>query len=230
MYSKNKSTEASKLNDAVNFTPLLMNIPPKQLDHLANGLAEAGYAVLDDFLTEEEINSILTLDDFKHALLQFKKAGIGKQAERHINESIRGDFIQWIDASKASLPIQAYIEKIWALISFVNQTLFLSLKDFEIHLTVYPIGSFYKRHLDRFKKDDHRRLSVICYLNKDWTEEQGGQLRIYFENGFKDVLPIAGRLVCFRSDLLEHEVLPASRERLSITGWLLDQIGDLRHL
>jgi SM-20-related protein len=41
----------------------------------------------------------------------------------------------------------------------------------------------------------------------------------------KDVLPVAGRLVCFRSDLLEHEVLPATRERLSLTGWLIDKIG-----
>ncbi len=201
-----------------------------QLNLIADGLASDGYAVIDEFLTKTEVASILQLDDFKNALLQFKKAGIGKSDERQINESIRGDFIQWIDPVKASPPIQAYIRKINALISFVNQTLFLSLKDFEIHMTVYPIGSFYKRHLDQFKKDDHRRLSVICYLNEGWTEAQRGQLRIYFETGFKDVLPLGGRLVCFRSDLLEHEVLPATRERLSITGWLLDQVNDLRHL
>jgi SM-20-related protein len=200
------------------------------LNKLVDGLAEEGYAVIDHFLSESEVNSILELDDFKTALLQFKKAGVGKNEDRQINESIRGDFIQWIDAEKASSSIQTYINKINTLITFVNQTLFLSLKDFEIHMTVYPIGSFYKRHLDQFKKDDHRRLSVICYLNKDWAGAQGGQLRIYFDNGFKDILPSAGRLVCFRSDLLEHEVLPATRERLSITGWLLDQVSDLRHL
>jgi SM-20-related protein len=36
--------------------------------------------------------------------------------------------------------------------------------------------------------------------------------------------------VCFRSDQIEHEVLPATRERLSLTGWMLDQLSNLRHL
>jgi SM-20-related protein len=200
-----------------------MEVSTEQLNLLADGLAVDGYAILDNFLTETEVTSITELDAFKSALLQFKKAGVGKNEERRINESIRGDFIQWIDPSRAIPSIQNYLQKMNGLISFVNQSLFLSLKDFEIHMTIYPTGSFYKRHLDQFKKDDHRRLSVICYLNKNWTEAQGGQLRIYFDDGFKDILPLAGRLVCFRSDLLEHEVLPATRERLSLTGWLLDQ-------
>lgn len=63
---------------------------------------------------------------------------------------------------------------------------------------------------------------MICYLNENWREDEGGQLRVYFPAGTKDFFPTAGRLVCFRSDLLEHEVLPATRERLSLTGWLLD--------
>ena len=97
-------------------------------------------------------------------------------------------------------------------------------------MTVYPPGSFYKRHLDQFSTDDHRRLSVISYLNKDWKENYGGQLRVYLPDGAKDFFPSAGRLVCFRSDMIEHEVLPATHERLSLTCWMLDQISDLRHL
>jgi SM-20-related protein len=106
----------------------------------------------------------------------------------------------------------------------------LSLKDVEVHMTVYPAGSFYKRHLDQFKQDDHRKLSVICYLNNDWKEEHGGQLRMYLNDRSIDVLPTAGRLVIFRSDQIEHEVLPATRPRLSITGWVLDQLVDLKNL
>jgi len=92
------------------------------------------------------------------------------------------------------------------------------------------VGTFYKRHLDQFKKDDHRKLSVICYLNKNWKASEGGQLRIYVSGAELDILPVAGRFVCFRSDQLEHEVLPATRERWSLTGWILDQHADLRHL
>jgi SM-20-related protein len=97
-------------------------------------------------------------------------------------------------------------------------------------MTIYPEGSFYKRHLDQFNRDDHRKLSVICYLNENWLENHGGQLRIYPDNQAIDFFPIAGRLVCFRSDQIEHEVLPATRTRLSITGWILDQLAALKHL
>jgi len=201
-----------------------------KLNLVADGLAENGFAIIDNFLFPNEVRSILELEDFKNGMLQFKKAGIGKLQDKQINEAIRGDYIQWIDRSTATPPIQTYLSRLNELISFLNQNLFLSLKDYEVHLTIYPPGSYYKRHLDQFKKDDHRRLSVICYLNEDWKEEEGGQLRIYQSEKFINVLPAAGRLVCFRSDQLEHEVLPATRSRLSITGWILDQHAELSHL
>ena len=162
--------------------------------------------------------------------MAFKKAGIGKFQDKQINEAIRGDYIKWVDRPTAAPALEPYITKLNQLISFVNQNLFLSLKDYEVHLTIYPPGSYYLRHLDQFKKDDHRKLSVICYLNEDWKEDEGGQLKLYLPEKDIDVLPIAGRLVCFRSDQLEHEVLPATRPRLSLTGWMLDQHAELRHL
>lgn len=194
---------------------------------IADGLAELGYAVLDDFLSPSEVQDVLSLNLFNENLL--KKAGIGK-GNKQINETIRGDFIQWIDRTSAAAPIKKYTDKLDALRLFLNQNLYLSLKDYEVHLAMYPEGSFYKRHLDQFKSDDHRKLSVILYLNENWKAEQGGQLRMFFENESLDFLPLAGRLVCFRSDLIEHEVLPATRTRLSITGWMLDQLADLRHI
>jgi SM-20-related protein len=116
------------------------------------------------------------------------------------------------------------------MVQFLNESLFLSLKDYEVHMTVYPAGSFYKRHLDQFNRDDHRKLSVICYLNENWNDQEGGQLRMFVKGKEIDFLPVAGRLICFRSDQIEHEVLPASRPRLSITGWILDQHASLKHL
>lgn len=206
------------------------SIPSVSFDQIADGLAESGYAVAEEFLTSQQVDSILQLDEFREGLLHFRKAGIGKQQEKQINETIRGDLIQWIDKVNAPKPIKEYLSKIEELITFLNQSLFLSLKDFEVHMTIYPAGSFYKRHLDQFKADDHRKLSLILYLNTNWKEEEGGQLRMHLPTGAKDIFPVGGRLVCFRSDRIEHEVLPASRERLSLTGWILDQLSDLRHL
>ena len=196
-----------------------------KFDAIADGLAADGIAVVDEFLGLEEIKSIIEEDEFKNGLLRFKKAGVGQATEKQIIESVRGDYIQWIDPSTASSQIQNYLGRLSDLRVFLNQALFLSLKDAEVHKTIYPIGSFYKRHLDQFKKDDHRKLSVICYLNEAWQENEGGQLRVYFSDRQEDFFPTAGRLVCFRSDLLEHEVLPATRPRMSLTGWMLDQVA-----
>jgi SM-20-related protein len=199
-------------------------------DAVADGLANDGYAVVDNFLSSSEVNSILQLDEFKNGANHFKKAGIGKKQDLQINEAIRGDHIQWLDKISAPAAAKVYLDRLNELIQFLNQSLFLSLKDYEVHMTVYPAGTFYKRHLDQFKSDDHRKLSVICYLNNDWRDEHGGQLRMHLEDRSLDVLPVAGRLVCFRSDQIEHEVLPATRERLSLTGWILDQLAELRYL
>jgi SM-20-related protein len=61
-------------------------------------------------------------------------------------------------------------------------------------------------------------------LNHDWKPEHGGQLRIYKngedESDFVEVLPEFGRFVCFLSGSVYHEVMPAHRERFSLTGWL----------
>ncbi|MBL7844006.1 MAG: 2OG-Fe(II) oxygenase [Cyclobacteriaceae bacterium] len=196
---------------------------------IADGLAEQGYAVIDQFLSQHEVEDILQVKEFNDNRL-FKKAGIGNSQSVQIQEGIRGDYIQWLDKETASPPIKVYLDKLDALTQFLNQALFLSLKDFEVHIARYPVGTFYKRHLDQFKQDDHRKLSVLCYLNANWKEEHGGQLRMYLPEGPVDIFPLAGRLVCFRSDQLEHEVLPATRERLSITGWMLDRLAELKHL
>jgi SM-20-related protein len=197
-------------------------------EQIVGDLAEKGFSVTDSFLDDSEIEAILSVDEYKNKMLHFKKAGIGNSASLKINESVRGDYISWVDTKKAHLSISVYVNRLKALQVYLNKTLFLSLKDIELHLTSYPVGSYYRRHVDQFKQQDHRKISVILYLNRDWRSEQGGQLRVYSQSNEIDIFPVAGRLVCMRSDLIEHEVLPASRERLSVTGWMLDQLIDVK--
>lgn len=200
-----------------------------QFNAIADDLAYKGYAIADQFLNHKEFKEITNLPEFQ-GIHSFRKAGVGKKMDLQVNEAIRGDYIHWLDPDTASSPIKTYLNRLRDLLEFLNQELFLSLKDFEVHQTVYPAGSFYKRHLDQFRSDDHRKLSVICYLNDNWKEEHGGQLRMYLPEESIDVFPVGGRLVCFRSDEIEHEVLAATRPRLSLTGWMLDQYTNLRHL
>jgi len=95
--------------------------------------------------------------------------------------------------------------------------------EFEAHFAVYPKGSFYRKHLDQFRGIGNRTLTAILYLNKDWRDEYGGQLRIYTDPDnpafYVDVSPQGGTLVTFLSARYLHEVLPSTRPRKSITGW-----------
>jgi SM-20-related protein len=197
------------------------------LDSVADSLAENAYAIIDNFLSDEESLSCLSVLKENKADGAFKKAGIGTLGMHQIDKSIRGDEIKWLDMNNLSAPIKLYFEQVSAMMNYFNRTLFLSLKDVECHFAHYPAGTFYKRHLDLLKLSDHRKLSFVFYLNPDWKSGDGGELLLYMqENGAEKTVtvdPILGRLVVFRSELLEHEVALAHKSRYSITGWMLDQ-------
>ena len=206
-----------------------------QFDELADELSEKGYGTISHFLSNQEYAEIKEVAGNHKQDGNFKKAGIGTSQDFQIDKQIRGDYIRWIEPAKAAEATQVYVKRMRDLMQYINRTCFLSLKDVEMHYTIYPVGTIYKRHLDQFRHDDHRRLSVICYLNDDWLPEHGGQLRMYLPKPNQpeevvDILPTGGKLACFRSDLIEHEVLPATRERYSLTGWMLDQYHELAFL
>ncbi len=207
----------------------------ESFDQLADDLSEKGYGTIDHFLSGDEFTNIREVASNHKEDGNFKKAGIGTSQDFQINKQIRGDYIRWIDPEKAAIATKVYVQRMRELMQYINRTCYLSLKDVEMHYTIYPVGTVYKRHLDQFRHDDHRRLSVICYLNDAWLPEHGGQLRMYLprENQPEetvDIVPTGGKLACFRSDLIEHEVLPATRERYSLTGWMLDQYQELTFL
>jgi len=88
-----------------------------------------------------------------------------------------------------------------------------------MHYALYPPGAGYARHRDRFRDDDARVLSCVAYLNDRWGPHDGGALRLHLDGGPRDVAPIGGTLVAFLADRVEHEVLPATRQRLAVAGW-----------
>ncbi|MFL6195404.1 MAG: 2OG-Fe(II) oxygenase [Thermoanaerobaculia bacterium] len=152
----------------------------------------------------------------------FRRAGVGAGAELGVRPEIRTDQILWLQEPYTEAQ-RAYLDEMERLRLAINQSLFLGLFSFEGHLAVYPPGSFYKKHLDRFQNASQRVVSCILYLNEDWSPEDGGQLRLYDgpEEGarYRDVLPEGGTLAVFLSGDVYHEVLPSKRERVSLTGW-----------
>lgn len=146
-------------------------------------------------------------------------AGVGRGAGQAIRDGVRGDHIQWLEAGQ-SVDCDHYLRIMDALRQELNLALYLGLDGYETHFALYPPGAFYQKHVDRFRDDDRRTVSVVLYLNQAWLPEHGGALRLHpVGKSPQDILPLAGSLALFMSADMPHEVLPATRERLSLTGW-----------
>lgn len=195
--------------------------------HLSQ-LADQHYTTIDQFISLPELLTIAAhLADQKST---FKKAGVGTAHQYAIDKQVRGDYIRWIDPAGVPECLSPVMERIRQLMNFLNQTCFLGLRDIEAHLTYYPIGTRYARHLDQLQLNDSRKITFIIYLNHEWQPADGGELMVYPPDGPISIAPVGGRLVLFRSNVLEHEVVQTHKERNSITGWLLDQPAGLTFL
>ncbi len=184
-------------------------------------LARQGWCVIPVFLSATETTALRAECLAAHTAGAFHAAAVGRGEAAGVRAEVRGDQILWLDDSHAGPAARVVLERYEALRQGVNQALFLGLFDLEAHFAVYPPGGGYQRHLDRFRDDDHRSLTVVLYLNQDWREEDGGLLRFWPEADGEpfDILPAGGTLVTFLSDRYWHEVLPSRRQRLSLTGW-----------
>ncbi|MEQ8474022.1 MAG: 2OG-Fe(II) oxygenase [Marinoscillum sp.] len=192
-------------------------------------LSEDNYLVVDDFISDQELEVFLSYFQEHLAEADFKKAGIGTGTEFQLKTEIRGDYIRWLDRDK-DLELSEFFARVDESISVLNRYCFLSLSGSEFHMAHYPQGTFYKRHLDQFNHRSNRLISVILYLNKAWKTGDGGELKVYLEGKEEVIAPIAKRVVFMRSDMVEHEVLLTNKDRYSLTGWLLYQPPGLTYL
>lgn len=185
----------------------------------ANEIAQRGWSVISDFLPPETVTVLRAEAEQLWQQSDFRNAGTGRLGGYAIRPDVRSDHIYWLDERSLTEAQSLYLKAIEELRQDLNQELFLSLSTYEAHFAIYPAGAFYQKHLDRFNSSDERTISCTFYLNENWREEFGGQLRLYLPNTFVDVLPTAGTCVLFRSDTFFHEVLPATEMRFSLTGW-----------
>jgi SM-20-related protein len=190
---------------------------------IADAVHKHGWAEHDAFLPPELVVTLAQECAALAAAGSLTRAGVGQGAARTLQPEIRGDQIQWLQAGQSDACDQ-YLAIMETLRVGLNRELFLGLDEYESHFAFYPPGASYKQHRDRFRDDDSRVVSVIVYLNTDWLPQHGGALRLHLDGtadamGARDILPVAGRIAMFLSADMLHEVLPATRDRLSLTGW-----------
>ncbi|GEM51688.1 2OG-Fe(II) oxygenase [Empedobacter brevis] len=195
-------------------------------EKIIDDLSNQKYSISDFFFSVEETKqlreAIIRTED-KH---DFHQAAIGNSQNEQVIKSIRGDKIKWMDEMNKTKTEEIFFSKINDFIDYLNKTCYMGIEESEFHYAIYPEGTFYQKHVDAFKNDDRRTLSIVLYLNDEqWKDEFGGQLTLFLPGEDKeekelDILPLAGRLAVFDSKTIPHEVKTVNRPRYSITGWL----------
>jgi len=182
-------------------------------------LSSGGISIRDQFISDAEVQELRACAHARESRGEFAAARIGGQGAQQRRENIRGDFTCWL--REPLLPMeQVLLRRMEELRLQLNREALLGLFELELHYAKYPPGSAYARHVDQPLGTSQRRVSLVLYLNPEWQRTDGGMLRIHdAQDGFIDIEPLGGRLVCFLTSGREHEVLEARSDRLSISGW-----------
>lgn len=203
---------------------LTLELPPPHVCasiavDLCNNLTQHGWSLHPLFLPHELMQTLAAECVDLHNNNSLQLARVGRGEEQSVQTNIRSDRIAWLYAGQ-SIACDAYLLQMEQIRLLINQTLFLGLDEYESHFSFYRPGASYSQHLDRFHDDDARTISVVVYLNEDWLPEQGGALRLHPQSlPTQDIAPFACTLILFLSAEMLHEVLPATRNRMSLTGW-----------
>lgn len=201
-----------------------MSAPNEHLISIADALAERGWYVGESIFDTSLSQSLALRARALAAAGRLQAAKVGRAAFAQQSAVLRGDDTHWLDDTPDDEAERGALARIQLLRAQLNESLFVGAQSAELHFARYSPGAFYKTHLDRFRDDDVRVVSLVFYLNDAWPTDAGGELLLYAADGSgaaeARVSPAAGTMACFLSDRFPHEVLPATRERYSLTGWL----------
>lgn len=191
------------------------------LQQLVEDLGARGYSIQRRGLDQYRCACLLADAHMLDESGKLRPAGIGRKGAEV--SSIRRDRIVWLEPGLAPAT-DGFLGLAEQLRLCLNRHLYLGLVEYEGHLACYGPGAGYHKHLDQIQGSDARVLTLIAYLNPDWTDADGGQLRLVLPDGNAvEVMPSAGTLVAFLSGDRWHEVLPGRRNRWALTGWFRQQ-------
>ena len=190
--------------------------PAAAFEIVAAALVDSGWGVFTGLIPEPLVRRLAAA---ARTLESYRAAGVGRNTDTQLNHFVRRDRIVWIDGSDPAG--RDWLHWSEGLRAHLNRTLMLGLSSFESHFACYPPGAFYRRHLDAFRGEANRVVSVVCYLNEGWMPGDGGELVLYDETARElgRFPPVAGTLAVYLSEQFPHEVLPTRADRYSLAGW-----------
>lgn len=211
-----------------------------------------GYVILENFIPNELALELKADVANLRSLGKFKVAKIGQDSTNTLNTDIRVAETCFLGTNKLQESPNNARQKLYDILDGVRSDLSgnslldetdsngqlkkaapsLDASLSELLYAYYPLGGFYRRHVDSVQNSASvlRTYSLLLYLNDEWKESDGGCLRIHLDSGgdflppneapyFIDVEPKASTLVLFKSDKIPHEVLDTTAERNAVVGW-----------
>jgi len=186
---------------------ILLNSNKKDLSQVASELKfkyqsalPFPHIVIDDFFDEVLMDAVLSeFPDLsvKDGVLKFD--GYNEKKLVGVGESLFGDFTKRLCHFLNSQPFLEFLQE---LTGIKEQLLPDAYFVGGGHHEIKP-GGFLKIHADFNKHFDSkldRRINVLVYLNKDWTENYGGSFELWNKNMTKaevKILPLFNRVAIF---------------------------------
>jgi SM-20-related protein len=74
--------------------------------------------------------------------------------------------------------------------------------------------------LDLFQDNSCWQFSLISYLNPEWKLEHGGELNVFQNEIWQNIVPTGDKTVLHKNIEIRHDIWVTQKPLLSITGWL----------
>ena len=191
----------------------------QKFEGLIQGVINTGFGMTNTFLDPPLLSDLSDHVNYLFEEGELEEAGIGKSFLHEKTTEIRSDYTKWLSRASDVQLESDYLTMLDDFKNYLNRTCFTALKGHEAMFAAYPKGSYYLKHCDQFKLDMSRQYTLVLYLTKNWQDGDGGELKIWTEDGkVHTIKPKLGHAVFFPSQL-EHEVLKTNKRRLSITSW-----------
>lgn len=222
----------------------LLTRPALGASHLAE-LKSTGFTVVPNYLPPQAVQALQADVETLTAEGRFAAAGVGEASTNRLADEVRRceQCFVFPAFKHGGGGAQAGRDELYGVLDGLQSSLeagtgvALDRLLCEGLYARYPNGGYYRRHVDAVAgtASDIRQWSYLLYLNTEWSESDGGCLRIHTDGGgeaappgaspsYVDVEPRAGTLVLFRSTI-PHEVLNTSARRLAVAGWFNTPVG-----